>query len=120
MPVEYMIAFFGGTIIAMIGSMQVVDRATRFQQEILARGVLIQGTVLRLSRPRLLGIFPRIYFEFQPCAAEHPIRACHVDRRAVGEWAASLPLRGANVTVRYLPENPSHAVIVKLVSRRVR
>jgi hypothetical protein len=118
MPVEYMIALCGGAIITMIGSMKVVDRSLRLQQDILVRGILAQATVTHLWRPPavLRGVFARISFEFRPGGAEHPIRTCHVDRRG-GEWAASLPQIGANVAVRYLPEKPSQAVIVKLVSR---
>jgi len=116
MPADYMIAFFGGAIIAMIGSMKAVDRGVRLQQDILTRGILAQATVIRLWQPAL-SAFARIYFEFRPGGAEQPIRTCHVDRRSAAELAASLPQIGANVAVRYLPENPSHAVIVKLVSR---
>ena len=116
MPTEYLIAFFGGAIIALISSMKVVARGTRFQQEILSRGVLTEGRVIRLSQPRL-GAFARIYFEFQPQAAMSPVRTCHVDRRGAEDQVASLPPLGARVSVRYLPENPAHAVIVKLVSR---
>ena len=117
MSAEYLIAFLGGSIIAMICSMQSVGRAVLRQQHILAKGALARGTVIRLWQPPLQGTFARIYFEFQPGGAERPIRTWHVDRRSCEDWAASLPSIGADVAVRYLPENPSQAVIVKLVSR---
>lgn len=116
MIAEYMIVFCGGVIIAMLGSMKSVVRGMRRQQEILARGILAQGTVIRLWQPPLMGAFARIYVEFQPGEAARPIRTCHVDRRNASQLAA-LPSIGANVAIRYLPENPAHAVIVKLVSR---
>ena len=117
MPMNYMIAFFGGAIIAMILSMKSTRRSQRLQQDILAQGILAQGTVVDLWQPPLTGASPRIYFEFCPSGAEYPIRTCHVDRRGCGEWIASLPQIGAEVAVRYLPNDPSQAVIVKLVSR---
>jgi hypothetical protein len=117
MPADYLIAFFGSAIIAMISSMKVASRGVRLQQDILAKGDLTQGRIIRMWQPPLLGSFTRIYFEFQPSEAAPPIRSCHVDRRAGGEWSASLPRVGSTVAVRYLPDDPSHAVIVKLVSR---
>jgi hypothetical protein len=35
----------------------------------------------------------------------------------MGEWQASLPAVGSTVRVKYLPEQPSRAVIARLVSR---
>lgn len=119
MVAQSLIVFLGGAIIALICSMQSVTRAVLRQQRILKQGILARGTVTRLWQPPLQGAFARIYFEFQPGGAHQPIRTCHVDRRA-GDLAASLPRVGADVAVRYLPENPSQAVIVKLVSRFVR
>ena len=119
MPTEYVsaIAFLAGALAAMIASCTSVSRAVQLQQDILKRGVLAQGKILRLWRPPLFGAFTRIYFEFQPDGAEASIRSCHVDRRRDDELAASLPAVGAAVNVRYLPEHPSQAVIAKLVSR---
>jgi hypothetical protein len=116
MTVDYLIAFFGGAIITMMCSMKSMSRGVRLQQDVLERGLLAQGRVIRLWQPPLAA-FTRIYFEFQPGGAEHSIRTCHVDRRGAGEWAASLPRVGTSVAVRYLPEKPTRAVIVKLVSR---
>jgi hypothetical protein len=116
MTVEHLIAFFGGGIITLILSMKSMSRNVRLQQEVLARGMLVQGRVVGSWQPPL-GAFTRIYFEFQPREAERSIRSCHVDRRGADECVASLPHVGANVAVRYLPEKPSRAVIVKLVSR---
>ena len=104
----------------MIASCTSVSRAVHLQQEILKRGVLAQGKVVRLWRPPVFGAFTRIYFEFEPIGTQDAVQTCHVDRRSSGELAASLPAVGSPVGVRYLPENPTHAVIAKLVSRFVR
>ena len=117
MPADYMIAFVGGAIITLILSMNSMSRAVRRQQDILARGALTRGTVTRLWQPPLTGAFTRIYFEFRPEGAELAVNGCHVDRRSSADWIASLPQIGAEVAVRYLPDNPAQAVIVKLVSR---
>jgi len=117
MPADHIIAFAGGAIIAMILGMKSMSRAVRRQQDILANGILARATVTRLWQPPLTGTFTRIYFEFWPDGGEHPVRTCHVDRRSAGEWIASLPQIGADVAVRYLPDDPAQAVIVKLVSK---
>jgi hypothetical protein len=122
MPAEFVsaIAFLSGALVAMIASCTSVSRAVQLQQEILKRGVLAQGRVVRLWRPPLFGAFTRIYFEFEPTGTQGAVQTCHVDRRSSGDLAASLPAVGSSVGVRYLPENPTRAVIAKLVSRFVR
>ena len=110
------IAFLAGALVAMIASVRHVSLGAQLQQEILKRGVVAQGRILRIWRPPLLGAFTRLYFEFQPQDAPASVQTCHVDRR-VGEWAASLPAVGSFVRVKYLPERPNRAVIAKLVSR---
>jgi hypothetical protein len=92
-------------------------RSARLQQEILQRGHAAYATILRVWRPPLAGSFHRIYFEFAAPGLAAPVQTCHIDRRSLGELTASLPPVGANVAIRYLPENPSQAVITKLVSR---
>jgi hypothetical protein len=118
MPVEYSsaIAFLAGALVAMIASVRSVSLGAQLQQEILKRGAAAQGRILRIWRPPLLGAFTRVYFEFRPEDAPESVQTCHVDRRA-GEWTASLPAVGSFVRVKYLPEQPSRAVIAKLVSR---
>jgi hypothetical protein len=88
----------------------------RRQHEIATRGEFCQGRVVAIQRPFLLDSCTRLYFEFAPPGSEQPVRCCHVDRRPVEEVCASLPSTGTVVTVRYLPEQPSRAVIGKLVS----
>lgn len=119
MPAEFMsaIAFLSGALVAMIASCQAVSSGARLQQEILKRGLLAQGRVLRVWRPPLFGAFTRVYFEFEPVDSNNPVQSCHIDRRSVAEPSASLPPIGASVGIRYLPENPGNAVIAKLVSR---
>lgn len=121
MPVEFMsaIAFLSGALVAMVAACKSVSRGVQLQQEILNRGVLVQGKILRLWRPPLFGAFTRIYFEFEPGDGQRAVRSCHVDRRSPGELAASMPAVGAVVNIRYLPEKPTRAVIAKLVSRFV-
>ena len=119
MPAELMsaIAFLTGALVAMIASCQSVSKGSALQREILKRGKIAQGRVLRIWRPPVFGSFTRVYFEFQPCEHGSLVRACHVDRRPFGELRASLPAVGSAVSVRYMPENPTKAVIAKLVSR---
>ncbi len=118
MPAEFMsaIAFLTGALVAMIASCQSVSKGAEIQREILKRGKIAQGRILRIWRPPVFGSFTRVYFEFQPGEHDAPVRSCHVDRRN-GEPTASLPPVGAAVSVRYMPENPTKAVIAKLVSR---
>ena len=118
MPAEYSsaLAFLAGALVAMIVSVRHVSLGSQLQQEILKRGAIAQGRILRIWRPPVLGAFTRVYFEFQPVEAPASVQTCHVDRRG-GDWNASLPAVGSFVRVKYLPERPSHAVIAKLVSR---
>lgn len=121
MPAEFMsaFAFLSGALVAMIASCKSVSRGVQLQQHILKKGVLAQARVISLWRPPVLGAFTRIYFEFEPEGLDGAVRSCHVDRRPHGDLAASLPAVGSTVNVRYLPENPTQAVIAKLVSRFV-
>jgi hypothetical protein len=118
MPAEYVsaIAFLVGALVAMIASSRSVTLGAQLQQEILKRGALAQGRVLRIWRPPVFGAFTRVYFEFHPLDARESVQTCHVDRR-MGESTASLPAVGTWVRVKYLPERPSSAVIARLVSR---
>jgi len=120
MPAEYVsaIAFLIGALVAMIGSSRSVTLGSQLQQEILKRGTVAQGRILRIWRPPLFGAFTRVYFEFHPFEARQSVQTCHVDRR-MGESTASLPTVGTWVRVKYLPEQPSRAVIARLVSRFV-
>jgi hypothetical protein len=118
MPAEYVsaIAFLVGALVAMIASSRSVTLGAQLQQEILKRGALAQGRILRIWRPPVFGAFTRVYFEFHPLDAPESVQTCHVDRR-MGESTASLPAVGTWVRVKYLPERPTRAVIAKLVSR---
>jgi hypothetical protein len=118
MPAEYVsaISFLVGALVAMIASSRSVTLGAQLQQEILKRGTLVQGRILRIWRPPVFGAFTRVYFEFHPHDAPESVQTCHVDRR-LGESMASLPAVGTWVRVKYLPERPSRAVIAKLVSR---
>jgi hypothetical protein len=120
MPAQYapLIAFLGGAFLALIASSRFVTLGAQLQQEILKRGAIAQGRILRVWRPPLFGAFTRVYFEFQPHEAPQSVLTCHVDRR-LGESRTSLPAIGTWVRVKYLPERPSRAVIAKLVSRFV-
>lgn len=111
------IAFLSGAMVTAILSSLSVSRASRQQQEILKRGQVAHGRVLRIWRPKLFGAFPRIYFEFSLPGIDGTVRGCHIDRRSAAEPIASLPAVGTTVAVRYLPEKPRQAVIARLVSR---
>ena len=119
MPAEIMsaIAFLTGALVAMVATCKSASNGAALQQEILKRGRIAEGRILRIWRPPVAGSFTRVYFEFQPAELEAPIQGCHIDRRSLAEPMASLPAVGANVSVRYIPENPTRAVIAKLVSR---
>lgn len=119
MPIEIMsaIAFLTGALVAMVATCKSASKGAELQREILKRGKIAEGRVLRVWRPPIVGSFTRVYFEFQPAEAQAAIQSCHIDRRSFGEPSASLPPIGAAVSVRYMPENPTNAVIAKLVSR---
>lgn len=86
------------------------------QREIARRGITCQGKVVAIQRPFLLDDCTRLYFDFLPDGCEEAIRACHIDRRSDDETVAPLPAQGTLVSVRYLPEHPTRAVIGKLIS----
>lgn len=111
------IAFLTGALVAMVATVRSASKGANLQREILKRGRVAEGRILRIWRPPVAGSFTRIYFEFQPSELEQAIQTCHLDRRPYGDLAASLPAEGAKVSVRYMPENPTQAVIAKLVSR---
>jgi hypothetical protein len=119
MPAEIMsaIAFLTGALVAMVATCKSASKGADLQREIVKRGRVAQGRILRIWRPPVAGSFTRVYFEFEPTEAGGVVQSCHIDRRSLGEPLASLPAVGASVTVRYIPENPTQAVIAKLVSR---
>ncbi|HEX2492476.1 MAG TPA: DUF3592 domain-containing protein [Steroidobacter sp.] len=86
------------------------------QLEIARRGASCQGKVVGIQRPFMLDACTRLYFDFVPQGGAQPLRACHVERRPFDELRGSLPAAGTVVTIRYLPEQPTHAVISKLVA----
>jgi hypothetical protein len=112
-----LIAFSGGIILAMILSGKISLRGVLTSQHIVKNGHLTEGVVIRVWRPPVAGSFPRVYFEFQPPGSESLVRGCHIDRRSLTGEVTSLPAVGSRVMVRYLPEDPAHAVIARLVSR---
>jgi hypothetical protein len=122
MPIEFMsvAAFIGGAIFSMFATARVDAKGLHSQQEILKRGQQVQGRITKVWRPPLMGSFARIYFEFQPTDSESTIQCVHIDRRPLAGFVSSLPAVGTTVSICYLPENPAHAVIAKLVSRWVR
>jgi hypothetical protein len=119
MPAEYMsaIAFLTGALVAMIATCQSASKGAQLQREILKLGREAQGRILRVWRPPVFGSFTRVYFEFQPVESDGVVQSCHIDRRSLAEPSASLPPVGAAVSIRYMAENPTKAVIAKLVSR---
>lgn len=112
-----MIVFAAGALGALIISSKAAMKGLQAAREIVKRGQLAEGKVLHVWRPPIAGSFARVYFEFEPAGYGRPIQCCHIDRRALFGSAASLPAAGAAVTIRYLPEKPTRAVIAKLVSR---
>lgn len=121
MPPEYFSAmtFLAAMLVAMVVSCVAAARGVRTSQEILKQGQCAEGRVLRVWRPPVAGSFARIYFEFEP-AGGAAVRCCHVDRRPLDMQLASLPAVGASVRVSYLPEQPTRAVIARLVPRPAR
>lgn len=111
------IAFAAGALAALIIASRAAMQAALTAQEIVKRGQLAEGRVLHVWRPPIVGSFARVYFEFEPQGHGRAIKCCHIDRRVLSGPAASLPAAGASVAIRYLPENPTRAVIARLVSR---
>lgn len=119
MPMEILsvAAFLGGAVLSVMASSKADAKGLELQQHVLKRGEQVQGRVTNVWRPPLTGSFPRVYFEFEPAGSGQVVQGCHIDRRLLGGYRSSLPAIGTDVAVRYLPENPAHAVIAKLVSR---
>lgn len=88
---------------------------TKRQQEIAARGECCEGRIVAIQRPFMLDRCTRLYVDFQPPGTHSPVRACHIEGRPAHELTVALPVTGATVTVRYLPDSPREAVIGKLV-----
>jgi hypothetical protein len=112
-----LVSFFGAVVIAFMLSTRFAAKAELLQQEIAKHGVHAQGRVVRVWQPPLLASLARVYFEYEPHGVGRTIQCCHIDRRPPDGCRASLPSIGSDVSVRYLPENPTRAVIAKLVSR---
>jgi hypothetical protein len=111
------IVFSGGLLLAMVLSNKLAVRGVLSAQQIVREGQPAEGRVVRVWQPPIAGSFPRIYFEFQPTGTERLIRACHTDRRSFAGIMTSLPAVGSQVSIRYLPQAPSRAVIARLVTR---
>ncbi len=91
-------------------------RHAKRQSEIALRGASCEGKIVAIQRPFMLDSCTRVYFDFVPHGLAETLRVCHVDRRPAAEQRPTLPVAGAIVTVRYLPDRPQRAVIGKLVS----
>lgn len=85
------------------------------QHEIARRGTACTGRVVAIQRPFLLDPCTRLYFDFIPSGADRPLRACHVDHGSLAQLRTALPPTGALVSVHYLPERPTDAVITTLL-----
>jgi hypothetical protein len=120
MEIMSVAAFIGGAVWSLLAARNGDEKGVEEQREILKKGVQAQGRIVRVWRPPLMGSYPRIYFEFQPQESQGTVRGCHVHRSFHDGFAASLPAVGTQVSIRYLPEKPSRAVIAKLVSRWAR
>lgn len=121
-PMELMsvAAFVGGAVWSLFQSQRFDAKGVELQRDILKRGAQAEGRIVKVWRPPLMGSFPRVYFEFEPEGSGQTVRGCHIHRGAHEGFVASLPAVGTAVSIRYLPENPAHAVIAKLVSRWAR
>jgi hypothetical protein len=112
LPIFILCAVATWTAYASFNSTQHTQR----QLHALQRGVSCRATVVGVQRPFLFDACTRVYFEFVPAGGAEPLRCCHVERRALTEIALALPATGAQVSVSYLPEDPAHAVIGKLLA----
>ena len=121
-PMEIMsvAAFIGGAVWSLLNVQRADATGVEAQRDILKRGVQAQARIVKVWRPFLIGSVPRVYFEFQPEGSSGTVRTCHIHRTAHDGVVASLPAVGTEVAIRYLPENPAHAVISKFVSRWAR
>src|SRR5215831_16083075 len=114
---QHLVSFFGAAVIGFMLSSRFWEKAELQQQEIVKRGAHAQGRVVRVWQHPILKSLARVYLEYETHGIGSTIQCCHVDRRPPDGSRASLPSIGSSVAVRYLPENPSRAVIAKLVSR---
>ena len=112
LPIFILCAVATWTAFASFNTTQQAQR----QLQTLQRGISCRATVVGIQRPFLFDACTRVYFEFVPVGSAEPLRCCHVERRALTEIALALPATGTQVSVSYLPEDPTNAVIGKLLA----
>lgn len=83
--------------------------------DIVHRGCSCQGTVVGIQHPFILDGCTRLYFDFVPQGMSKPLRACHIAQRPPEQVRRALPAAGSTVTIAYLPDRPSQAVIARLI-----
>jgi hypothetical protein len=88
---------------------------SRQRQEIVRRGASCEGRIVGILRPSVVDTCTRLYFEFVPPGADRPLRVCHIDNSPAEHSRATLFRPGQLVLVRYLPEQPTSAIISNLL-----
>lgn len=83
--------------------------------EIMHRGQSCQGTVVGIQHPFMLDSCTRLYFDFVPQGRSEPLRACHIAHHPPEQVLRALPAAGSSVTIAYLPDRPTQAVIARLI-----
>ena len=66
MEIMSVAAFIGGAVWSMFASQRVDAKGVELQREILKRGERRRRASSRCGVRRLIGSFPRVYFEFEP------------------------------------------------------
>jgi hypothetical protein len=115
--VDELVPFLVITVICWLSLKQIIAAArNRRQLDIVRHGRVSEGRVVGVQHPFLLDSYTRLYFDYVPVGSERPVRACHFAPRTAQAPRIGLPHMGSNVSVSYLPDHPSQAVILRLVS----
>lgn len=118
MPIEIVaaVSFLMCTVIALIAAQWWRARQNSLELELMKRGAVATGKVVAINRPIGSPHETHVYFSFDPTGTRPVLRSCCVDMRALRQQhAVEFPAVGTQVSVRYLPEDPEHAVIAQLL-----
>lgn len=117
MPAEVMSATVALVCVMILA---ITAQWRRGRQAALARqlqhaGSLTTGKVIAINRPFGAPRETHVYFSYEVPGVGTLLQSCCVDLRALREQhAVFLPSVGSEVTVRYLPQAPDHAILPQL------
>jgi hypothetical protein len=108
------LTFLACAVAAMLLSQWRRKRDTTLEQRVLKHGTVTMGKIIAINRPIGSRNETEVYFSFDLPGSGSFLRSCCIDLRALKEQSVLFPSVGAQVSVRYLPEDPQCAVIPQL------